>query len=79
MGTLGGTARKERGARHLFHRAELLHLVGGAEGDGDAVRAVALGSAVAMDLGLGLVMQVLVDVLRHARHVDAALNDVGGD
>src|SRR3954470_12103787 len=66
-------------ARGAFDVAQIAALLGAAEGDRDAVRPCARGTADAVDILLGDIGQVEVDDVADARDVDPARGDVGRD
>ena len=66
-------------ARGPLDIAQIAALVGGAEGDRNAIRAGARGAADAVDILLGNVGQVEIDDVADARDVDPARGDVGRD
>ncbi len=63
----------------LLDVAEEIDFIFGTEGDGEAIGSGATGPADAVDVGLGLVGEVVVYDQSDVFHIDPASGDVGGD
>jgi len=71
--------RRDRLAGGALDHLQHARLARRHEQDRDAFAAGTAGAADAVHIGFGVVGDVVVDDVRHARHVDAAGGDVGGD